>query len=50
MSSASSQLISSNWPDPRGPTRLSGARSREGALTCMIPAEPLAQSTPRLTG
>jgi hypothetical protein len=43
-------LISSNSPEPRGPTRFSGARRREGALCCMIPAEPLAQSTPRFTG
>ena len=32
------------------PTRFSGARRREGALTCMIPALPLAQSTPLFTG
>jgi hypothetical protein len=28
--SASSQLISSNSPEPRGPLRFSGARSRAG--------------------
>ena len=34
----------------RGPTRFIGARRRDGALTCMMPAEPLAQRTPRFTG
>ena len=32
------------------PTRFIGARRREGALCCMMPAEPLAQSTPLFTG
>ena len=48
--SASSHEISSNAPAPRGPTRFSGARRRDGALTCMMPADPLAQSTPLFTG
>ena len=50
ISSASSQLISSNSPDPRSPTRFSGERRRDGALTCMIPADPFAHKTPLLTG
>ncbi len=50
VSSASSQLISAYSPDPRGPTRLSGACSRAGEYCVMIPAEPLPQSTPLFTG
>jgi hypothetical protein len=48
--SASSQLISSNLPSPRSPTRRSGALSLAGEYCCIIPAAPLPQTTPRLTG
>ena len=37
-------------PDPLGPTRRRGARSRAGDVTCMMPDAPLAQRTPRFTG
>ena len=37
-------------PEPRGPILFNGARSRAGDSTFMIPADPLAQRTPRLTG
>ncbi len=50
VSSASSQEISSNSPEPRGPTRFIGARSRDGELCVMMPAAPLPQITPLLTG
>ena len=50
VASASSQEISSNSPEPRGPMRFSGARSRDGEECCMMPAAPLPQITPRLTG
>jgi len=50
VASASSQEISANSPEPRGPMRLSGARSRAGEVCCMMPAEPLPHSTPLLTG
>ena len=49
-SNASSQEIASNSPLPRGPVRLSGCESRAGDRCCMMPEEPLAQRTPRLTG
>jgi hypothetical protein len=48
--SASSHEISSNSPDPRGPTRFIGALSRAGEQCCMIPDAPLPQITPLLTG
>jgi hypothetical protein len=50
MSSASSHSISRKSPSPRAPTLSSGFDSRAGEVTLMIPAEPLAHSTPRLTG
>jgi hypothetical protein len=50
VASASSQEISLNWPLPRGPVRRSGFVSLAGEFCCMIPAEPLAQMTPPLTG
>jgi hypothetical protein len=42
--------ISTNSPDPLGPTRFNGSRSRAGDSRFMIPADPLARSTPRFTG
>jgi len=50
VSSASSHSISLNSPDPRGPTRFKGLVSLAGEFWVMIPAEPLAQSTPLLMG
>ncbi len=49
-SSASSHVASRNSFRPRSPVRISGRRSRAGEVACMMPAEPLAQSTPRFTG
>jgi hypothetical protein len=50
VSSASAQEISLNSPEPRSPTRSSGALSRAGEYCVMMPAEPLPHSTPRFTG
>ncbi len=50
MRSASSHSISRNSPLPRSPVRSSGLRSLAGEYCCMIPADPLPQSTPRFTG
>jgi hypothetical protein len=50
MAIASSQEIALNSPEPRSPTRSSGCDRRAGAYWVMIPAEPLAHSTPRFTG
>ena len=48
--SASSHSISLNSPAPRSPTRSSGFCSRAGEYCVMMPAEPLAHSTPLFTG
>jgi hypothetical protein len=47
---ASSQPISLKRPSPRSPTRSRGAFSLAGERCCMIPAAPLPQITPWLTG
>ena len=49
-SRAASQLTSTNWPDPRGPERLSGVRIRSGSFTWLIVAGPFAHVRPRLPG
>ena len=52
IASASSHSISSNSPAPRSAPglRRSGLRSFAGESCFMMPAEPFAHSTPRLTG
>src|SRR5215207_8891436 len=50
VSSASSQEISTKSPEPLGPTRFKGARSRDGEVCVIMPDAPLPQITPRLTG
>jgi hypothetical protein len=47
---ASSQVHGSNWPEPRGPVRLSGVKMRSVSLTWLIVAGPLAQVRPREPG
>ena len=49
-SSASSQLIRSHRPPPRGPDRFIGYRIRSGSVTWLIVAGPLAQLRPREPG
>lgn len=47
---APGRSVSANSPNPLGPTRLSGFFKRAGEYWFMMPAEPLAQSTPLFTG
>ena len=49
-SSASSQLIRSQPPLPRGPDRRSGYRMRSGSVTWLSVAGPFAQLRPREPG
>ena len=44
------EQIASKLPEPRGPMRFKGVASRAGDTADMIPADPLAHSTPRFTG
>ncbi len=50
VSSASSQLIRSQPPLPRGPDLRSGYRIRSGSVTWLMVAGPLAQLRPREPG
>jgi hypothetical protein len=48
--SASSHSISLKSPRPRSPVRNKGFDNRSGEWWFMIPADPLAHTTPRFTG